>query len=44
MGEVSTIGLDIAKPVFHAHGADAQGRGVFSKRLTQAKVLTFFAT
>jgi transposase len=36
--------LDIAKHVFHAHGADAQGRGVFSKRLTRAKVLTFFAT
>lgn len=44
MGEVSTVGLDIAKHVFHAYGADAQGRGVFSKRLTRAKVLTFFAT
>ena len=44
MAEVSTIGLDIAKNVFHAHGADAQGRGVFSKRLSRAKVLTFFAT
>jgi transposase len=41
--EVFTIGLDIAKHVFHAHGADAQGRGVFSKRLSRAKVLTFFA-
>ena len=27
MGEVSTIGLDIAKQVFQAHGADAIGRG-----------------
>ena len=44
VAEVSTIGLDIAKNVFHAHGADAQGRGVFSKRLSRAKVLTFFAT
>ncbi len=43
MAEVSTIGLDIAKNVFHAHGADASGRGVFSKRLSRAKVLTFFA-
>ena len=25
MGEVSTIGLDIAKLVFQAHGADASG-------------------
>ena len=25
MGEVTTIGLDIAKSVFQAHGADAAG-------------------
>jgi hypothetical protein len=37
-GEVSTLGLDIAEHVFHA-----QGRGVFSKRLTRTKVLIFFA-
>lgn len=29
MAEVSTIGLDIAKAVFHAHGADARGQMVF---------------
>jgi transposase len=43
VAEVSTIGLDIAKNVFHAHGADERGRGVFSKRLARAKVLDFFA-
>ncbi|MER0240438.1 IS110 family transposase, partial [Fulvimarina sp. MAC8] len=43
MPEVTTIGLDIAKNVFHAHGADERGRGMFSKRLTRAKVLDFFA-
>ena len=43
VSEVTTIGLDIAKNVFHAHGADERGRGVFSKRLTRAKVLDFFA-
>ena len=43
MEEVSTIGLDIAKSVFHAHGADAAGRQLFSQRLTRAKVLPFFA-
>ena len=43
MSEVSTIGLDIAKAVFHAHGADARGRVVFSRRLTRAKLLEFFA-
>ncbi len=29
MGQASTIGLDIAKRVFQAHGADATGRVVF---------------
>lgn len=43
MEEVSTIGLDIAKSVFQAHGADAAGRQLFTKRLTRAKVLPFFA-
>lgn len=42
MTEVATIGLDIAKNVFHAHGADAAGRVVFSRRLTRAKLLDFF--
>ena len=43
MGQASTIGLDIAKRVFQAHGADASGRVVFRKRLARAKVLEFFA-
>ena len=43
MGEVSTIGLNIAKQVFQAHGADATGRVVFRKRLVRAKVVAFFA-
>lgn len=43
MMEVSTIGLDIAKSVFQAHGADAAGRQLFSQRLSRAKVLEFFA-
>jgi transposase len=43
MGEVSMIGLDIAKTVFQAHGADASGAVVFRKKLARAKVLGFFA-
>lgn len=43
MSEVTTIGLDIAKAVFHARGADASGRIIFSRRLTRAKLLPFFA-
>lgn len=43
MAEVITIGLDIAKNVFQAHGADAAGRQVFSQRIARTKVLDFFA-
>lgn len=43
MSQVSTIGLDIAKHVFHVHGADERGVAVFSRRLSRAKVLEFFA-
>ena len=43
VGQVSTIGLDIAKHVFQAHGADAAGQVVFRKRLTRTKLLGFFA-
>ena len=44
MNEVSIIGLDVAKHVFHAHGADASGRQVFSRRIGRGKLLDFFAT
>jgi transposase len=43
MGEVSTIGVDIAKSVFQIHGVDAEGTVVIRKRLGRAKVLEFFA-
>src|SRR5579863_8739952 len=39
MGHATTIGLDIAKHVFQAHGADETGHVVFRKRLTRAKLL-----
>lgn len=44
MNEVTTIGLDIAKQVFHAHGADASGAMVFSRRISRAKLVGFFAS
>src|ERR1700739_1091235 len=44
MGEVSAIGLDIAKSVFQIHGVDAGGAVVIRKRVTRAKLLEFFAT
>jgi transposase len=43
MGEVSTIGLDIAKSVFQIHGVAVDGAVVIRKRVTRAKVLDFFA-
>ena len=43
MSEVTTIGLDIAKTVFHAHGADERGGMVFSRKLSRAKLFDFFA-
>jgi transposase len=43
MGEVSTIGLDIAKSVFQVHGVDSDGVVVIRKRVIRAKVLEFFA-
>ncbi|MEA2910570.1 MAG: hypothetical protein QOJ15_2651 [Bradyrhizobium sp.] len=33
MGEVSTIGLDIAKSVFQVHGVDVAGAVVVRKRV-----------
>jgi len=41
--EVATIGLDLAKNVFQAHGASASGTVVFRKKLRRDRMLTFFA-
>ena len=43
MGEVSTLGLDIAKSVFQVHGVDVDGAVMIRKRVSRAKVLEFFA-
>src|ERR1700678_1878532 len=42
MGEVSTIGLDIAKSVFQVHGVDVAGAVVIRKRVSRVKVLEYF--
>jgi transposase len=44
MGQVSIIGLDLAKSVFQAHGADGSGAVVFRKQLRRDQVLAFFAS
>lgn len=43
MNTAVTVGLDIAKNVFQAHGVSAQGDVLFRKRLARAKVIEFFA-
>jgi transposase len=42
MSEIITVGLDLAKNVFQAHGADASGRAVLRKKLRRDQVLEFF--
>ena len=43
VSEVSTIGLDLAKNVFQAHGASSSGEVIFRRRLRREQVMTFFA-
>ena len=39
MSEITTVGLDLAKNVFQAHGADASGLAVLRKKLRRDQVL-----
>jgi len=43
MSEITTIGLDLAKNVFHVVGCDARGKRVLRKRLSRRQVLSWFA-
>jgi transposase len=43
MSEVTTIGLDLAKNVFQAHGVDAAGAVVVRRSLRRGQVLGYFA-
>ena len=42
MSEATTIGVDLAKSVFHLHGVDGSGETVIRKRLRRGQVLAFF--
>jgi transposase len=42
MGEVTTVGLDIAKHVFQVHGIDAQGTVVIRRKVRRSELLKFF--
>src|ERR1700724_3084209 len=43
MGDITTIGLDLAKTVFQLHGGDEAGSVMMRKRLRRSQVLAFFA-
>src|ERR1043166_8582633 len=43
MDEISMIGLDIAKNVFHIHGVNASGAPVLRRQLRRGQVEGFFA-
>ena len=40
--EITTIGLDIAKRVFQAHGVNADGKAVLRRKLQRSEVVAFF--
>src|SRR4029450_13795318 len=43
MGDVITIGVDLAKSVFQVHGVDAAGAVVVRRQLRRRQGLSFFA-
>ncbi len=43
MTTVTTVGIDLAKSVFHVHGVDTRGHEVFRKKLSRAKLAQFVA-
>jgi transposase len=43
MGQVVTIGLDLAKAVFQVHGIDAAGEVVVRRQIRRSHLLQFFA-
>jgi len=40
---IATLGIDLAKNVFHVHGRDVAGRPVFQKRFLRAALVKFMA-
>lgn len=43
MEEISIVGLDLAKNIFQVHGATAEGRPVFRKKVRRSKLLSLLA-
>lgn len=40
--QVTTVGIDLAKNIFHVHGVDQAGQVAFSKPLRRAQLAEFF--
>lgn len=40
---IKTIGIDLAKSIFHLHGVDGRGKVVLRKRLSRSKLAEFIA-
>ena len=43
MNEVTLIGIDLGKHIFHLHAQDAKGHEVFRKKLARAQLIPFFS-
>ena len=43
MGEIATVGIDLAKNVFSVHGVDAHGKTVLRKTFSRGKLLELTA-
>jgi transposase len=41
--KITTVGIDLAKTVFHVHGVEERGKAVLRKQLKRSEVLKFFA-
>lgn len=43
MGNITTLGIDLAKSIFHLHGVDQHGKVILKKRLDREKLLANLA-
>jgi len=41
--KLAILGIDLAKSVFHLHGADAHGHAMLRKRLSRSQLPAFLA-
>jgi len=42
--EAAVIGVDLAKSIFHIHGASADGSVIYRKKLSRSKMHAFFSS